>query len=128
MEFLGDEPARPEPVLAAPAPSKILPADTQQDPRVQERRVLAAIQEGRQAECSADAYFSGVREALQEYTHQCIECGNMKRAAFAATELRRLDTLLQAGDRGVLAKPDSASYGADQGGAPTILDLGLINE
>ena len=52
MEFLGDEPVRAEPVLAAPAPSKLLPADLQQDPRVQKRRVLAAIQEGQQASYS----------------------------------------------------------------------------
>lgn len=130
--FLEDEKPMRQPVLAAPEPSKLIRQDFMGELVAQERRALASIQEGQRVECSVDAYFHGVRNSIQEYTHQQIECGNMKRAAFAAAELRRLDAMLKVGevsDPAVLAKSNSASYGgAHVDGAPTPLDLGLITE
>ncbi len=130
--FLEDAPGQPAPVTAAPSPSKILKPGFLEDLVVHERRVLAAIQEGQQAECSPDAYFHGVRTALVTYVHDAIECGNMKRAAHGAAELQRLDAQLKvsdASDLAVLAKADPASYGATHvDGAPTPQDLGLIVE
>jgi len=102
----------------------------------QERRALAAVQQGQPVDCQPDHYFARIRSALQDYAGQMIDGGQNVRAVIALEEVRRLDKLFRTGDhmkeldnaeRGSYGRPSSAEWKPDEG-APTPQSLGHTAE